>query len=251
MFEEPACVHPRIRLMLHEVVGTFYNYWPDHSYLWIINSPTAIMKVNCATAPCPRELAGEPVVWRLGLAMHWYVYHGDLLDVPADVLVCSANVYLALSGGVGGAFLLRYGPAMQEALQQYLLQRVIRHVERGDVITMPPCGSPYRAVLHAVAVDGTYESSSAVVALVLAESLRQSAALGAQTVALAAVATGYGRMPMTDFAVAIRQVIRESFPPLERVTIGLRSSADTEELLALIPELKPAEPPASPVRPPD
>src|SRR5882757_5821312 len=101
------------------------------------------------------------------MAMLWQVHLGDLLDVPADVLVCSANVYLALSGGVGGAFLLRYGPGMQDALQHFLTERGIRHVERGDVIQMPPCGSPYRAVLHAVAVDGFYKSSSAVIAEVL------------------------------------------------------------------------------------
>ena len=170
--------------------------------------------------------------------MRWQVYQGNILDVSADVLVCSANVFLALSGGVGGAFLLRYGPAMQEALQCYLNERGIRHVERGDVISLPSCGSPYRAVLHAVAVNGFYESSPTVVAEILTESLRQAAALTASTVALTAVATGYGRMSMPDFAVGLRRVVGDAFPPLERVTIGLRSSFDAEELLALMPELE-------------
>jgi O-acetyl-ADP-ribose deacetylase (regulator of RNase III) len=85
--------------------------------------------------------------------MLWQLHHGDILDVPADVLVCSANVYLTLSGGVGGAFLLRYGPAMQQALFQSMADRNKRHVESGEVVTMEPFGSPYRAVLHAVAVD--------------------------------------------------------------------------------------------------
>jgi O-acetyl-ADP-ribose deacetylase (regulator of RNase III) len=173
-----------------------------------------------------------------GSIMRWQVYHGDILDVPADVLVCSANVYLALSGGVGGAFLLRYGSAMQEALQQYLAEKGIRHVERGDVVTLPPCGSPYRAVLHAVAVDGFYESTPTVVAGVLAESLRQAAALAANTVALTAVATGYGCMSISDFAAGLRRVVSEAFPPLERVVIGLHSPFNVEELLALMPELE-------------
>jgi O-acetyl-ADP-ribose deacetylase (regulator of RNase III) len=176
------------------------------------------------------------------MPMLWQVHQGDILDVPADVLVCSANVYLALSGGVGGAFLLRYGPAMLEALQQYLAERGIRHVERGDVVTMQPCGSPYRAVLHAVSVDGFYQSSPAVVAGVLAESLRRAAALAAQTVALAAVATGYGRMSIADFAEGLRQVIGTPFPPLQRVTIGLRSREGVEDLRALVPELEAADP---------
>jgi O-acetyl-ADP-ribose deacetylase (regulator of RNase III) len=173
--------------------------------------------------------------------MRWQVHQGDLLDAPADVLVCSANVYLALSGGVGGAFLLRYGPGMQEALQGYLSRRGIRHVEQGDVVPMPPCGSPYRAVLHAVAVDGAYQSSPAVVASVVAKSLRQAAAVEAHTVALAAVGTGYGRMSMPDFAAGLRRVVGEVFPPLERVTIGLRAASDVEELVALMPELGRAE----------
>lgn len=170
--------------------------------------------------------------------MRWLVYQGDILDVPADVLICSANVYLTLSGGVGGAFLLRYGSAMQEALQQYLDERGNRHVERGDVILLSPCGSPYRAVLHAVAVNGAYESSPTVVAEVLAKSLRQSAALLAHTVALTAVATGYGRMSIPDFAAGLHRVIDEEFPPLERVIIGLRSPFDAEELLTLMPKLE-------------
>jgi O-acetyl-ADP-ribose deacetylase (regulator of RNase III) len=172
--------------------------------------------------------------------MRWHVQHGDILDVPAEVLVCSANVYLALSGGVGGAFLHRYGPAMQEALEQYLAARGVRHVERGEVIAMPPCGSPYRAVLHAVAVDGFYQSSARVVATVVAESLRQAAALSIRSVALAAVATGYGRLSMAEFAQGLAEVIGQSIPPLERVVLALRTRDDVEELLALVPQLEAA-----------
>ncbi len=172
--------------------------------------------------------------------MRWLIYHGDLLDVPADVLVCSANVFLNLSGGVGGAFLLRYGPAMQEALHRYLTERGIRHVNQGEVIAMPPCGSPYRAVLHAVAVDGFYDSAPEVVTTVTRKALDLAAGLSAGSVALAAVATGYGRMSMADFARGLRPLLGEAFPPLERVVIGLRSAADVEELSALIPELEQA-----------
>src|SRR5262245_35677615 len=146
--------------------------------------------------------------------MRWRVQQGDILDIPADVLVCSANVYLTLSGGVGGAFLLRYGPAMQTALERYLSERHIRHVERGDVVEMPPCGSPYRAVLHAVAVDGFYASSPEVVAAVVEASLRRAAALSARTVALTGLAMGYGRLTVAAFAAGLGRVIGQSFPPV-------------------------------------
>ena len=169
--------------------------------------------------------------------MRWRVRHGDILDLPADVLICSANVYLTLSGGVGGAFLLRYGPAMQDALGQYLADRGVRHVPRGTVVEMPPCGSPYRAVLHAVAVDGFYATTPEVVGGVILDGLWRAGALSARTVALVGLAMGYGRLPVAGFARGLRQVLGADFPPVEVVVIGLRSRDDVEELHALVPSL--------------
>ena len=183
--------------------------------------------------------------------MRWRVQQGDILDIQADVLVCSANVYLTLSGGVGGAFLLRYGPEMQTVLERYLIDRNIRHVERGDVVEMPPCGSPYRAVLHAVAVDGFSASSGEVVGQVISASLQRAAALSAQRVALAGLAMGYGRLPVAEFAAGLGQVLRRCFAPVEEVVVCLRSAEDVEELCALLPAVEPAEPAAAPDRPRD
>ncbi len=167
--------------------------------------------------------------------MRWLIHHGDLLDVPADVLVCSANVYLTLSGGVGGAYLLRHGPAMQDELNRHLAGRGIRHVSPGDVIETPACGGPYRSVLHAVAVDAFYGTSPEVVAAALTESLRRAAALDARVVALAALGCGYGRMTMADFARALGAVMGRDFAPVEKVVIGLRSAYDVKELRSLMP----------------
>ena len=167
----------------------------------------------------------------------WCVHHGDLLDVPADVLVCSGNVYLTLSGGVGGAFLLRYGAAMQDSLSGYLSEQGVKHVERGDVIAMPSLGSPYRAVLHAVAVDGFYDTTIEVVTEVIRKCLRMAADHGAKTVAMSALATGYGRKPIEFFAAAVESVIAEDFPPVDCVIVGLRSSHDVDSLLAKVPRM--------------
>jgi O-acetyl-ADP-ribose deacetylase (regulator of RNase III) len=162
--------------------------------------------------------------------MRWTVKHGDILDEPADVLVCSANVFLNLSGGVGGAILLRYGDAMQQELHCWLAERNLRFVQQGDVVPCGPSGTPYRAVLHAVAVDAFYGSSPAVVQAVVSRSLVMAASLQARRVALTAVATGYGRMSMADFARGLAPVKTQTFPPLEEVVIVLRNRDDVEEL---------------------
>ena len=66
--------------------------------------------------------------------MKWTVKSGDILDEQADVLICSANPFLYLSGGVGGSFLYRYGPAMQEELQEHLRKIGLKYVERGAIV---------------------------------------------------------------------------------------------------------------------
>jgi O-acetyl-ADP-ribose deacetylase (regulator of RNase III) len=169
--------------------------------------------------------------------MLWEIHVGDLLDAPADVLVCSANVYLTLSGGVGGALLLRYGHAMQDSLSQYLADRNKRHVERGEIVVMQPFGSPYRAVLHAVAVDGLYETTPEILTGVIRGSLERAADLSAQTVALAALATGYGRKSIEFFGQALERVVDENFSPIERVVVGLRNREDVDKLRAVLPRL--------------
>jgi len=166
--------------------------------------------------------------------MKWEASCGDILDERADVLVCSANVFLNLSGGVGGAILLRYGNEMQEALHRFLRESEKNFVEQGDVVVMPACGLPYKAVLHAVAVDGFYQTSPQIVSQVVAKSLERAATLGAKRVALTALATGYGRMSISDFAESLAGVLKTEFPPIESVVVCVRGPSDYECLRTAI-----------------
>ncbi|HEY2587991.1 MAG TPA: macro domain-containing protein [Tepidisphaeraceae bacterium] len=159
--------------------------------------------------------------------MRWAVKAGDILDEPVDVLVCSANVFLNLSGGVGGAILLRYGDPMQRELHETLARRGKRFAQRGDLVVTSPCGTPYKAVIHAVAVDGFYQSSPEVVRGLIEASLERAAAMRARRVALTALATGHGRMSMRDFAGAIEPLVGREWPPIEEVVICVRNSSDT------------------------
>ena len=65
---------------------------------------------------------------------------------------------------------------MQESLFQYLLPvRGVHHVDQGDIVEMPGYGSPYRAVLHAMAVDGMYDTTPAIVTGLVLACLRRAA----------------------------------------------------------------------------
>jgi O-acetyl-ADP-ribose deacetylase (regulator of RNase III) len=89
--------------------------------------------------------------------MHWLLKQRNILDEPAEVLICSANVSLNLSGGVGADLFARYGSAMQIALQEILSVRKPHCARRGEVIPYAGSEMPYKMVLHAVAIDGWYE----------------------------------------------------------------------------------------------
>ena len=78
-----------------------------------------------------------------------------------------------------------------------------------------------------MAVDGFYQSSSEVVRGLVEASLNRAAAMGARRVALTALATGYGRMPMRDFAEAIEPLAGREWPPVEEVVICVRNLVDS------------------------
>src|SRR5262245_38008425 len=89
---------------------------------------------------------------------------------------------------------------MQQELHRSLAGRGRGAVPQGEVVSCGPCGTTYKAMLHAVAVDCFYGSSPEVVGAVVSKALGMAASLGAARVALTALAAGYGRLPVADFA---------------------------------------------------
>lgn len=170
--------------------------------------------------------------------MRWLVRHGDILDVAADVLVCSANPFLTLSGGVGGALLLRYGASLQTELNDHRARQSRRYLDRGSVVITRPVNAPYTAVIHAVAVNGFYESSPEVITEVTRAAMRAAAECGAHVVALTALATGYGRLSIDQFAHGLLGIMAEDFPPIRDVIVGVRGSADLLELTRVAPTIE-------------
>ena len=162
----------------------------------------------------------------------WTATVGDLLDVSAEALICSANPLLNLSGGVGGALLLRYGDAMQVFLHDWLQRSGRRFVTPGTVVAVPPCGSPYRVVLHAVAIDALYHTSAELISQTYYTAFALASVNGCRTVASACLACGYGRATPETFAAAMRTHWGGNLSGIER--IELRSS-NPEVIAALAP----------------
>jgi len=166
--------------------------------------------------------------------MKWSFRQANILDCPADILICSANVGLNLTGGVGGEIMCRHGDAMQEELHGYLKQRGIRNVQPGEVVRVSPCGTHFRYVLHAVAIDGFYDSSPELVQSTVQRALELAASEGARTVALTALATGYGPFTMPQFARAIQPLLSLDFHPIEEVIICVQKDFEVDQLNELL-----------------
>jgi len=168
--------------------------------------------------------------------MRWTLKAGNILDEPADVLICSANAHLTLSGGVGSDALARFGPAMQAALEQIVRQRSPHFIPRGEVISYSGDSVPYRAVLHAVAIDGWYDSSPKIIAEIVTKSLNLAAGFAARRVALTALATGFGHLSLPEFAEGIRPLVSQEFAPIEEICICLLEDYRIRELAGNLPE---------------
>lgn len=148
--------------------------------------------------------------------------------------MCSANVYLNLSGGVGGEILRRFGPAMQRELHEHLHRLGKPHVAPGSVVTTASHGTHFKQVIRAVAIDAFYTTTADRLRETVASALTMAAAAGARSVALTALATGYGRLSIKDFGKAIVTLQNREFPPLEQVTICVRSADQADELCRVL-----------------
>jgi O-acetyl-ADP-ribose deacetylase (regulator of RNase III) len=152
---------------------------------------------------------------------------GDVLAVPADVLIATANPWLQMTGGVNLQIILRpQGECVHEELQRYLRATGRRYVEPRTVVRTGPGSLPVKHILHTVSIDPSYDSSVALVADTIGEALTQARELGARTVTIPALATGFGPLSMEDFAEALSQATARDWSPVEALKVVLRQEPD-------------------------
>lgn len=149
----------------------------------------------------------------------WQVEQGDLLDSNAEGLICSANPHLNLSGGVGGAFGLRYGDEMQTFLHGVLRERGVPFLSPGQSVVAPPCGSTFKAVAHAVSIDGFYDTDVETILRTYDGAIKQLAEVGCKSIAAACLGCGYGRVSEKEFAAVSRVLFLRRYRELETVTL--------------------------------
>jgi O-acetyl-ADP-ribose deacetylase (regulator of RNase III) len=151
------------------------------------------------------------------------IKHCEITNESADALIYSTNVMLNCSGGVGSSLVMRYGTHIQSDLHSILKDSGRRFAERGEVFQLVSHGMPYRAVFHAVACDGWYQTTPEVITSILRHCLARCTGMPeVRSVAMSALATGYGRLAFEDFFRIAAPVINEpEFDSIESIAICL------------------------------
>ncbi len=159
------------------------------------------------------------------------VIAGNILDIPADVLVSTAYPWLQMTGGVNLGIIVRSrGEDVYQELQGYLRDPSQKMVEPGTVVCTGPGSLPVKKILHAVSIDPSYDSSIELVRDTIIRALSQARELGARTVNLAALATGFGPLLMEEFAAALRQALAQDWTPLELLRVVVKHEQEAERI---------------------
>lgn len=158
--------------------------------------------------------------------MDIHVIAGDLLDQDVDALISTANPQLNMSGGVNGAILARGGDGVQAELRAHLAASGRRWVDPGSVVVTGPGPLRVRHILHTVGIDGFYGSSVELVRTAIENALSAASQLGASTVAMPAIATGYGPLTMEEFGRALKAALARDFPSIRELRVVLRRPDD-------------------------
>lgn len=163
------------------------------------------------------------------------VLTGNIVEVPADVLISTANPWLQMTGGVNLAIMVRSkGEDVYEELQQHLRATGSRSVEPGSVIRTGPGSLPVHHILHAVSIDPSYDSSIDLVTKTLERALSMAQQLDASTVTLAALATGFGPLSMEDFTAALNPVLEKEWPPIALIKVVVKHEEEAERIRAAL-----------------
>ena len=133
--------------------------------------------------------------------MNVVVTVGDVLDAAADVLVSTANPWLNMSGGVNGAIRER-DPEIQSELRAHLESICESAIPAASVVRTSAGSLPFSHIIHAVAIDPFYDSSHQMVSDTLSATFNLAVSLGAKSVVMPTLATGYGPMTIAAFARA-------------------------------------------------
>jgi O-acetyl-ADP-ribose deacetylase (regulator of RNase III) len=140
-----------------------------------------------------------------------------------------------MTGGVNLSIIVRpRGEVVYEQLQDYVQLTGKRTVDPGTVVCTGPGSLPVKHILHAVAIDPSYDSSVEIVTATIITALTKAGELGARIVSIPALATGFGPLLIADFATAFARALERDWAPLETFKVVLKTEEEAEKIRTLL-----------------
>jgi O-acetyl-ADP-ribose deacetylase (regulator of RNase III) len=162
---------------------------------------------------------------------------GDILAERVEAIVVSANPWLNLSGGVGGALLLAGGQHVQRELHDFLQKAGKAWLPAGSIVCTGPgplAENGCRLLVHAVAIDALYQTDQETLRKTLASALQAAAERGLRTIAVPALATGYGPLSIREFCLAALPILQADWPGLEECLLVLKDAEGLHDAAAVL-----------------
>jgi O-acetyl-ADP-ribose deacetylase (regulator of RNase III) len=123
---------------------------------------------------------------------------------------------------------MRCGDAIAYELQDHFRRQGRTFVAPGTVVVTSPATLNTKYILHAVSINGFYESSPELVAKTLREVWRLAMELEVKTIAIPALATDYGPLSMAEFAQGLRDSLEGWHDTFGEITVVLLKQTDVE-----------------------
>ncbi|MEM7452830.1 MAG: macro domain-containing protein [Planctomycetota bacterium] len=154
------------------------------------------------------------------------VFVGSVLEVAADLLICTANPWLNMSGGVNGVVAER-APEVQIELKDHLTSIGAKSFPAGTVVRTSAGNLPFDHIVHAIAIDPFYDTSRELVSKTLMAAFDMAVSLESRVVAMPTLATGYGPMTVEQFAGVFAETIPGCYE-LEVVTLAVLTAENAQ-----------------------
>lgn len=145
----------------------------------------------------------------IGLKHQIVLKLGDLADSKVEAIVNAGNTWLKLGGGVSGVIRDRGGTKIQAELNRIKRGLPTGSVLQGEAVVTSGGDLWARFVIHA-AVVGPEPVTAEIIKKCLTSVFRCASAVGCRSIALPALGTGTGGLPMAQCA----QVMAEEIPSL-------------------------------------
>lgn len=151
------------------------------------------------------------------------LFHGDLVDAPADAICTSTNPRLSLFEGTGGRVREKGGWSILRECEAILDREKEANGQRRAKLASAHLTSagtlPFRGIIHCVASDSNHKSSSEIVGWCVRNALTVADRAGFKRLAMPVFATGHAHFGFEESLDAMMAALREAASAVEEVVI--------------------------------